>query len=115
VPATCNATTGTNCNVPINTRFLKTETAVQSGDTVLIAGLISDGATKGGSGVPGLSRIPIIGALFGQQRSSTTRNEVIVLLTPTVIRNQQDARDLTDEYGRRFRAMQPLDKAPKQR
>jgi general secretion pathway protein D len=61
-----------------------------------------------------LSRIPIIGSLFGQQNSGTTRNEVIILLTPTVIRNPQDARDLTDEYGRRFRALEPLS-APKKR
>jgi general secretion pathway protein D len=112
-PANCGAN-GLSCNVPINTRFLKTQTAVQSGDTVLLAGLISDGATKGSSGIPGLSRLPVIGGLFGQQKSNTTRNEVIILLTPTILRNAEDARELTDEYGRRFRAMQPL-KAPTKR
>jgi general secretion pathway protein D len=70
--------------------------------------------SKGSNGIPGLSRIPIIGGLFGQQTSNTTRSEVIILLTPTVIRNPQDARELTDEYGRRFRAMEPI-RAPKQR
>jgi general secretion pathway protein D len=114
VPPTCTAN-GVNCNVPINTRFLKTEAAVHSGDTVLLAGLISDGVNKGSNGIPGLSRIPIIGGLFGQQSSNTTRNEVIILLTPTVVRNPQDARDLTDEYGRRFRAMQPINRTPKAR
>ena len=114
VPATCTAN-GVNCNVPINTRFLKTEAAVHSGDTVLLAGLISDGVNKGSNGIPGLSRIPIIGGLFGAQTSGTKRNEVIILLTPTVVRNPQDARDLTDEYGRRFRAMQPINRTPKAR
>ncbi|WP_166212127.1 type II secretion system secretin GspD [Cognatiluteimonas telluris] len=103
-----------NGNVRINTRRLKTEAAIESGETVMLAGLIQDNATKGSSGVPGLSRIPIIGSLFGSQTTSTGRNEVIVLLTPTIIRNPEDARDLTDEYGRRFRAMQPL-KAPTKR
>jgi general secretion pathway protein D len=51
-----------NGNVRIDTRKLKTEAAVQSGDTVLLAGLISDGAERGSSGFPGLSRIPVIGA-----------------------------------------------------
>jgi len=97
-----------NGNVRIDTRKLKTEAAIQSGDTVMLAGLISDGVTRGASGFPGLSRIPVLGGLFGTQTSRTERNEVIILLTPTIIRNPQDARDLTDEYGRRFRAMQPL-------
>ena len=78
----------------------------------MLAGLINDGTTKGSSGIPGLSRIPIIGSLFGTQSTSTERSEVIVLLTPTIIRNPQEAADLTDEYGRRFRALDPL-RAPK--
>lgn len=97
-----------NGNVRIDTRKLKTEAAVQSGDTVMLAGLISDGVTRGSSGLPGLSRIPVIGGLFGRQTSRTDRNEVIVLLTPTVVRNPQEVRDLTDEYGARFRAMEPI-------
>jgi general secretion pathway protein D len=92
----------------VNTRKLKTEAAVQSGDTVMLAGLISDGLSKGSSGLPGLSRIPIIGGLFGTRSSNSTRSEVVVLLTPTIIRNPQEARDLTDEYGQRFRALKPL-------
>ncbi len=102
-----------NGNVRIDTRKVKTETAIQSGDTVLLAGLISDGVTRGSTGLPGLSRIPVIGGLFGTQRSRTDRNEVIVLLTPTIIRNPQEARDLTDEYGARFRALEPLHRAPR--
>jgi general secretion pathway protein D len=104
-----------NGNVRIDTRKLKTEAAVQSGDTVMLAGLISDGVRRGSSGLPGLSRIPVIGGLFGRQTSRTDRNEVIVLLTPTVVRNPQEVRDLTDEYGRRFRAMEPLRRAPSPR
>ncbi len=104
-----------NGNVRINTRRLKTQAAIQSGETIMLAGLIQDGVNRSASGVPGLSRIPIIGSLFGQQASGTSRNEVIVLLTPTVIRNPQDARDLTDEYGRRFRALEPLNRAPRRR
>jgi len=114
VPLTC-ASNPNNCNVSIDTRRLKTEAAIQSGDTMMLAGLISDGVTHGANGIPGLSRIPVIGSLFGQQNSGTTRSEVIILLTPTIIRNPQDARDLTDEYGRRFRALEPLNRAPRRR
>ncbi|BDU15511.1 type II secretion system secretin GspD [Lysobacter auxotrophicus] len=107
------STADRNGNVRIDTRRLKTEAAVQSGDTVMLAGLISDSVERGASGFPGLSRIPVIGGLFGQQRSSKTRNEVIVLLTPTIVRNPQETRDLTDDYTRRFRAMEPLQKKPR--
>ena len=102
------ATADKNGNVRIDTRKLKTEAAVRSGDTVMLAGLIRDEVGRGSSGFPGLSRIPIIGGLFGQQKSSTGRSEVIILLTPVIIRNAQEAVELTDEYSRRFRAMEPL-------
>lgn len=102
-----------NGNVRIDTRKLKTEAAIQSGDTIMLAGLISDGLDRGSTGFPGLNRIPVIGALFGMQRRSNSRNEVIILLTPTIIRNPQEARDVTDEYGRRFRAMEPLEDTPR--
>jgi len=97
-----------NGNVRIDTRKVKTEAAVPDGDTVMLAGLINNGVTRGASGVPGLSRIPVIGGLFGTQSSRTDRNEVIVLLTPRIVRDPQEMRDYTDEYSRRFRAMEPL-------
>lgn len=101
-----------NGNVRINTRRLKTEAVTSSGDTVLLAGLIQDSTTRGATGLPGLSRIPIIGGLFGQQTNSQDRTEVVVLLTATIMRNQEELRTMTDEYSRRFRAMEPLP-APK--
>jgi len=100
-----------NGNYRITTRRLKTEAAAQDGDTVMLAGLITDGVERGAGGIPGLSRIPVLGALFGTQNSNTSRSETIVLITARIIRNNQEARDLTDEYSRRFRAMEPLHRA----
>ncbi|HRN62633.1 MAG TPA: type II secretion system secretin GspD [Luteimonas sp.] len=100
-----------NGNYRITTRRLKTEAAAQDGDTVMLAGLITDGVERGAGGIPGLSRIPVLGALFGTQRSNTSRSETIVLITARIIRNNQEARGLTDEYSRRFRAMEPLHRA----
>lgn len=102
-----------NGNVRINTRRLKTEAAIQSGETVMLAGLIQDGVNRGSSGIPVLSRLPLVGGLFGTQTTSQSRSEVIVLITPTIIRNPKEARDLTDEYSRRFRAMEPINRAPR--
>ncbi|MFC6841351.1 type II secretion system secretin GspD [Xanthomonas theicola] len=96
------------CNVDINTRRVKTEAAVQSGDTIMLAGLINDRTSDGSAGVPFLSKLPVVGALFGSKSQQSNRNEVIVLLTPTIVRNPQEARNLTDEYGQKFKAMQPL-------
>jgi general secretion pathway protein D len=116
VPAVCSTSSANaaNCNPAIDTRKLKTEAAVLSGETVLLAGLIDDRSSHTSGGFPGLSRIPVIGGLFGHQTVGKGRTETIILITPTIVRNPKEARDLTDEYGRRFRAMDPI-RAPKPR
>jgi general secretion pathway protein D len=100
-----------NGNVRISTNRMKTSAVIQSGDTVLLAGLITDTDTKGSSGFPGLSRLPVVGGLFGRQSSTQRRSEIIILITPTLVEDPRAARDLTDEYSRRFRGLQPLPKA----
>ena len=102
-----------NGNVRIDTSKVTTSALAPSGETIVLAGLISDGTEKSSTGVPGLSRIPWVGGLFGQQGKTTTRDELVILITPTVVRNPMEARNLTDEYGRRFRALDPIYK-PKQ-
>ncbi len=98
-------------NVRVDTNKLKTEVAIQDGETVILAGLIATEQTKGSNGFPFLSRLPFIGALFGKQVKNNSRSEILVLITPTVVRNPSDARKLTNEYGERFRALDPLRKA----
>ena len=100
-------------NVSVDNRKLHTEVAVQNGQTVVLAGLIKTEQGKGSSGIPMLSRIPVIGGLFGSQNRSNNREEVLVLITPTVVRSPDDARKLTDEYGERFKVLEPLRKAEK--
>jgi len=95
-------------NISVDNRKLHTEVAVRSGETVLIAGLIKTEKGKGSGGIPGLSRLPVVGALFGAQTRSDNREEVLVLITPTIVRDPSEARRLTDEYGSRFRALEPL-------
>lgn len=95
-------------NVSVNTNTLTTEVAVQSGQTVILAGLIKTDSTRDKAGLPGLSRLPLIGGLFGNHNNVDNRSELVILITPTVIRDPAGARKLTDEYGSRFRALQPL-------
>jgi general secretion pathway protein D len=89
----------------INQRQISSTVAVQTGETVALGGLITDNRNRGTSGLPILSRIPIIGALFGTRSTSTQRTELLVLLTPSVIGDQTDARAATAELRRRMRGL----------
>jgi general secretion pathway protein D len=95
-------------NVSVDNRRLQTEVAVRSGDTIILAGLIKTEQGKGSSGIPFLSRIPILGALFGQQNNLDNREEVLVLITPSIVRDASDLRKTSDEYGERFKALEPM-------
>jgi general secretion pathway protein D len=87
---------------------------VQNGQTVLLGGLIQQQDTNGNIGVPLLSRIPILGKLFGSTSKNKDRTELIVLITPRVISNSDDAKQITDEYQEKFESLAPLrgQKAP---
>ena len=99
---------GTNPNPPINQRNLKTQVAVQSGETVLLGGMIQDTTTDTKNGVPLLSSIPLVGGLFGNTDKSRNRTELIILITPRVITNPEEARAMTQEYQQKFESLRPL-------
>ncbi|UPG88443.1 type II secretion system secretin GspD [Luteibacter aegosomaticola] len=104
-PGVKDTTTG---NFPIQQREVSTQVAVQSGQTVLLGGLIRqiDGTTD--TGIPGLNRIPIFGRLFGTTSRSRDRTELIVLITPKVITNGDEAKQVTDEYQQKFESLRPF-------
>jgi general secretion pathway protein D len=91
----------------IQQRRFSSTVAVQTGESVVLGGLIRDRTDKGKSGVPLLSDIPVFGALFGSRATTDTRTELIVVLTPQVVRNQGEARAVTDEMRRRLRKAAP--------
>jgi general secretion pathway protein D len=93
----------------IQQRKIKSSVAIQSGQTVALGGLIKDKRTKSRIGVPLLSRIPILGALFGRKENTGDRTELLILITPQVIRNQREAQVVTEELRKRVRALAPLD------
>lgn len=95
-------------NVAVNQRTIDTEIAVQSGQTVLLGGLIRETTGESNSGVPGLSRIPLLGKLFGSSGKNYLRQELLVLITPTVIDSAESAQALTDDYRERFKGLKPL-------
>lgn len=72
-------------------RTLSSEIAVRDKDTVMLGGFIRAGQTKGRSGIPILQDIPILGALFSSRSSSHDRQELIVLMRPTVLKTPEIA------------------------
>ncbi len=97
-----------NPNRPINTRNVSTEVAVQSGQTIVLGGLIEETNNRSSGGVPGLSRIPLIGSLFGSRSKSTTRSETLVLITPTVIQNTAELEEISREFEKKFKGLEPI-------
>ncbi len=97
-----------NGNPAINSRTIDTQIAVQSGDTILLGGLISEDDATTEGGVPGLSRVPVIGKLFGNTIKKKNRTELIVLITPQVMTNSEEAREITEGYKRQFQSLEPL-------
>ena len=97
-----------NGNPAISQRKLSTQVAVQSGQTVLLGGLIQQAEGNTDTGIPGINRVPILGRLFGNTSRSRNRTELIVLITPRVIRGGEDARQVTDDYQSKFESLAPL-------
>jgi general secretion pathway protein D len=72
----------------IFTRSLSTSLSLQDGQTVLLGGLKSQNRSNGRTGVPGLSRIPGVGAAFQNQSAGKTDTELLVFITPYVVSEQ---------------------------
>ena len=102
------SSTTTNALTPTFTqRKITSRVNVQSGQTVVLGGLIQDSESRGKSRIPVLGDIPVLGALFGSTSNATTRTELIVFLTPRVIRNPEDARDVSEELRARLKSLRP--------
>ena len=106
-------TTTSGLNSPtIRTRRVTSTVAIQSGETVTLGGLIRDETTKNTSGLPFLSDLPVVGFLFGTRQNDRDRTELLILITPRVVRNQREARDVTNELRRRMQTIEPLQPLP---
>ncbi len=95
---TANPTISSAIDSPtIDQREVSTSVSVPSGDTIVLGGLIQDTNSDGNIGVPGLRNLPLVGPLFGTTTKSSERTELLVLITPTAIRNASEAREATQE------------------
>ncbi|MBE0434668.1 MAG: type II secretion system secretin GspD [Methylomicrobium sp.] len=89
-------------NPDIQTREIMSSVAVQSGETLVLGGLIQENNNYVRAGVPWLHELPLIGPLFGSTDSRTTKTELVILLTPRVVTGRQDARLVADEFKRKL-------------
>jgi type II secretory pathway component GspD/PulD (secretin) len=88
----------------INKTEATTNLVAQDGETIIIGGLIREDITKARAGIPFLYKIPIIGHLFGSTVNESTKNELIILLTPRVMKNIPEAGTITEDYLNRYKS-----------
>ena len=96
----------------ISERKVKSTINVVSGQTVLLAGLISDSYSRGRNGIPVLDQVPLVGDLFTQQTKGGKRTELIVFIKPQIIRDPVEASVIASELrakmmGSRVRSDEP--------
>ncbi|MCA1925909.1 MAG: type II and III secretion system protein, partial [Thiobacillus sp.] len=82
----------------IGTRNAGTTLRLKDGETQVLAGLISDEDRSAASRVPGLGDLPLIGRLFSSQRDERNKTEIVLLITPRVLRNMQAQQPALTEF-----------------
>jgi general secretion pathway protein D len=100
-----NATTTTSSTIDsptISKRTAQSTVTVQAGETMVLGGLISEKKSNDSSGLPFISELPVVGALFGAQHLKDDRTELVMLITPKLVSNSQQAREITDEFRKKM-------------
>ena len=89
-------------------RQFSSKVAVRSGEALVLGGLIRDNTTSGKTGVPLLQEIPLIGNLFGSTAKNSNRTELLVIITPRVVRTPQDLQQIGQELKDRMKSLYPV-------
>jgi len=89
---------------PILNRSLTTQIAITDGWTGVLGGLISNSYSKTNTGVPFLKDIPLVGSAFQTNTVSGNRTELLILITPHVIRGDEDMADFAETFSRDMNA-----------
>ncbi len=104
------ATTTSGIDSPtIQQKRIQTTVVVNDGQAIALGGLIEDSVQRTSAGVPYISRVPILGNLFKSRTDAKERTELLVLITPRVIRNMEEAQSVTDEFRQRLNRIAPLE------
>jgi general secretion pathway protein D len=89
----------------ISKRKVASNISVVSGQTVLLAGLISEKREKRKNGIPGLIELPGLGDLFSTTNNGSGRTEIVVFIRPVVVRSGEDAQTVAEEFRSRLRLL----------
>ena len=81
---------------------IESSVAVQDGETIVLGGLITENRTYNLSGIPVLHDMPWIGPLFGQTQNDDDKTELVVMITPRVVKNKLDSRQISTEFKRKL-------------
>jgi general secretion pathway protein D len=104
------ATTSSSIDSPtIEERKIASSVAVRDGETIALGGLIQDSRNDTKSGIPFLQEIPVLSPLFSTTSNDDQRTELIALITPRVVKNDNDVREVTNEMREQMSAVAPLD------
>lgn len=87
------------------TRQIQTRVAVRSGEPIVLGGLIRENDTTGRTGLPLLSTMPVLGALFGNTTNNNNRTELLVLMTPRALEDDDQLRSASAEMRQRMRGL----------
>lgn len=99
----------------IQQRRISTRVQVEDGQLIILGGLLRSSRSIGDTGVPYLSRIPGIGALFRSRDTTTRQTELVMFLRPTVVRARSDIDAVTNEVVSRLQSLgMPVEGAPLQ-
>jgi Flp pilus assembly secretin CpaC/cell division septation protein DedD len=96
---------GSTGSPSFTTRDAETTAVVQDGDTLAIGGIIQEQKTRDRTGVPYLMDLPVVGRFFSTTSDQTDRTELVILITPHVVRNRAESRDVTEELKGRLSAV----------
>lgn len=94
-------------NPRIQQRKITSSVAIQSGDSVILGGLIKDNRDNSEAGVPGIRKVPVLGTLFGTKANNTDRTELLVLITPHAISDRLDALRVTEDFRDKLDTLLP--------
>jgi len=108
-----NSTSASNPNPNVNSRSAQTSVVVHSGESIVLGGLINDQLNTSSSGIPLLSKIPVLGALFGTQGYQRTRTELVLIITPRIVSDSTQAREVTLELRKKLPALESMLPKPK--
>lgn len=108
------ATTTSQISSPtIQQRRIKTTVVVNDGSSLALGGLIQDRTDNNKTQLPVLGDIPILGNVFKQRDDTDRRTELLIVITPRVVRDQVEARKVTDEFRRQMNVRIPRNRAGK--